>query len=533
MIKYDAIIIGAGFSGIYQLHSLRDKLNLNTLLIESGDDLGGTWYWNRYPGARCDSESYTYNFTFSKEIFENWSWPERYSKQDVILKYLNYVAEQLSLKKDMLFSNKVITAHFNDKNNLWNVKTNKGKNFICKYLISAVGCLSSANIPKINGLDKFKGKWYHTGKWPHSGVDFRNKRVAQIGVGSTGIQLAPEIAKSAKKLSIFQRSANFSIPARNEIVNDKYKENIKVNYQTIKNLIKSTPTGHAFHFSSQSALDVSDEERKKTYENGWQKGGLGFRGLFKDLTTNLEANKTVVNFIKEKVKSTLHNKDYAKVVTNFNYPFATRRPTLNTNYYETFNKDNVELIDISKDLIKEITKTGISTLNNNYEFDIIVFATGYDAITGALLSIDMVGKNNIKLSELWKNGPSTYLGLQVPGFPNFFTITGPGSPSVLTNVPMAIEQHVEFITDCISHMEKNNFKTIETNDESSLKWRAIIDKAVSETLIPESKSSWLYGGNIEGKAKVFMPYPSGLPKYKKICEDIVLKNYEGFNFTNN
>ena len=247
----------------------------------------------------------------------------------------------------------------------------------------------------------------------------------------------------------------------------------------------------------------------------------------------MDANKTVVNFIKEKIKETLQNKNYAKVVTSFNYPFATRRPTLNTNYYETFNKDNVELIDISSDTIKEITENGIKTKKNNYEFDIIVLATGYDAITGALLSIDLVGKNNIKLKELWKNGPLTYLGIQIPGFPNFFTITGPGSPSVLTNVPMAIEQHVEFITDCISHMEKNNFRSIETNNKNSLKWRERIDKAVSETLIPESKSSWLYGGNIEGKARVFMPYPSGLPTYKKICDDIVLKNYEGFNLTKN
>jgi cation diffusion facilitator CzcD-associated flavoprotein CzcO len=533
MVGYDAIIIGAGFSGIYQLHSLRDKLKLNTLIIESGKDLGGTWYWNRYPGARCDSESHTYNFTFSKEIFENWSWPEKYSKQDIILEYLNYVVEKLSLKKDMLFDNKVVKAHFDEKSNLWNIKTNKDKTFSCKYLISAVGCLSAANIPKINGLNKFKGKWYHTGKWPHTGVDFKNKRVAQIGVGSTGIQLAPEIAKSAKKLSIFQRSANFSIPARNEVVNNEYKKKIKNNYQEIKDLIKSTPTGHAFHFSSQSALDVSNEDRKKIYENGWKKGGLSFRGLFRDIITNLDANKTVVNFIKEKVEATMLNKDYAKVVTDFNYPFATRRPTLNTDYYETFNKDNVELIDISKDSIKEITETGIRTIKNNYELDIIVFATGYDAITGALLSIDIVGRNNTKLHELWKSGPLSYLGLQVPGFPNFFTITGPGSPSVLTNVPMAIEQHVEFITDCISHMEKNKYSTIETNNEYSLKWREVIDKAVDETLIPESKSSWLYGGNIEGKPKVFMPYPSGLPKYKKICEDIALKNYEGFNFDKN
>ena len=311
MVIYDAIIIGAGFSGIYQLHSLRDKLKLNTLVIESGKDLGGTWYWNRYPGARCDSESHTYNFTFSKEIFENWSWPERYSKQDVILEYLNYVVEKLSLKKDMLFDNKVIKAHFDEKSSLWNIKTDKDKTFSCKYLISAVGCLSAANIPKINGLNKFKGNWYHTGKWPHTGVDFKNKRVAQIGVGSTGIQLAPEIAKSAKMLSIFQRSPNFSIPARNEIVNDKYKKKIKDNYQEIRDLIKSTPTGHAFQFSSQSALDVSNEDRKKIYENGWQKGGLGFRGLFKDITTNLDANKTVVNFIKEKVEATMQNKDYA------------------------------------------------------------------------------------------------------------------------------------------------------------------------------------------------------------------------------
>jgi len=528
---YDSIIIGAGFSGIYQLYSLREKLKLKTLILESGDDLGGTWYWNRYPGARCDSESFTYNFTFSKEIFENWEWPERYSNQEVILKYLNYVVKNLNLKKDMLFSQKIISAHYDEKNNMWNIKTNKGLEFSCKYLISAVGCLSAANIPNIDGLKDFNGEWYHTGNWPHQGVDFKNKNVAQIGVGSTGIQLAPEIAKTAKKLSIFQRSANYSIPAKNEIVNDDFKKYVKENHEEIRGLVKETLTGHAFHFSKQSAMDVNDKERKEIYDKAWNKGGLGFRGVFKDLTTNINSNNTVVDFIKEKVKSIIKNNDYAETVTSFNHPFATRRPTLNTNYYETFNEEHVELVDIKKEPIKKITKNGIETSKKDYAFDIIIFATGYDAITGALLAIDIVGKKNLSLKDLWKNGPLTFLGLQIPGFPNFFTITGPGSPSVLTNVPIAIEQHVEFITDCIDYMEKNKIKKIETNNDAALKWRDEIDKEVNKTLIPESKNSWLYGANVAGKPNIFMPYPGGLPKYREICRKIAKDNYMAFDLS--
>lgn len=528
---FDTIIVGAGFSGLYQLHKFRDKLNLKSLVIEEGDGIGGTWYWNGYPGARCDSESYSYGYTFSKEIYENWKWKERYPKQTIILKYLNYVSKKLNLKKDILFGHKVVTSIYLEKKNLWKVKTNKNKIFFCKYLISAVGSLSSANIPNIKGIKNFNGEWYHSGRWPKKFVNFKNKTVAQIGTGSSGIQIAPEIAKIAKKIVIFQRTPNYSIPARNSQLTKDFKKYIKKNYKKVKKLLKKTPGGHTFHFSKKSAFDFNEKKRNLIYERAWKKGSLSFRATFKDITKSIKANKTASKFIKNKILSVVKNKKFAKILTNFDHPFTSKRPTLNTNYYETFNKKNVDLVDLKVNPIIKITKKGIKTKEKEYLFDKIIFATGFDAFTGSILSLNLIGKENKKLKSLWKNGPKTYLGIMMPYFPNLFVVQGPGSPSVLTNVPVQIEQHVEWITNCIDYLEKNKKQTIEATTKSANIWSKEIMKLANASLFMKAKSSWYKGDNIPGKPKIFIPYPGEMPKYRNICDKAKKNKYKQFKIS--
>ena len=528
LLQFDTIIIGAGISGLYQLHKCRDELNLKTLAVEEGSDIGGTWYWNRYPGARCDSESHTYGYTFSEKIYKNWTWKEKYPKQNTIFKYLKFVEKKLNLRKDILFNNKIISAKYLEKKNLWKIKTSKNKILSSKYLICAVGSLSSTNIPKIKGLNTFKGKYYHTGRWPKKKVNLKDQVVAQIGTGSSGIQVAPEIAKVVKKLVIFQRTPNYSIPARNkkltkEIINKHLKD-----YEKIKKLIKKTPGGHTFSFPNRSVFDFSKIERDKIFEKAWHKGSLSFRACFGDITKNLNANKKASNFIKEKILKIVKDKKIAKILTNFDHPFTSKRPTLNTNYYETFNRKNIELIDLKTNPIIKITKRGIKTKNNEFNFDKIIFATGYDALTGPLLSLNLVGNKKIKLKNFWNKSPKTYLGLMIPNFPNLFVIQGPGSPSVLTNVPVQIEQHVEWITNCLKFLIKKNKKTIEPTMDSANKWSNEIKKLADASLFMKAKISWYKGDNIPGKPKVFIPYPGGLPRYRNICNKVEKNKYKEF-----
>ncbi len=528
MTNFDSIIIGAGISGLYQLHKCRDELNLKTLAIEEGTDIGGTWYWNRYPGARCDSESHTYGYTFSKKIYKNWTWKEKFPNQATILKYLKYVEKKLNLRKDILFNNKIISAKYLERKNLWQVKTNKNKVLFCKYLICAVGSLSAANIPKLRGLNKYEGKYYHTGRWPKKSVNLKDQVVAQIGTGSSGIQVAPEIAKVVKKLVIFQRTPNYSIPARNKKLTKEFIINFKKDYEKIKKLLKKTPGGHTFSFPNRSVFDFNNMERNKIYEKAWIKGSLAFRACFGDITKNIKANKTASNFIEKKILKIVKDKKVAKILTNFDHPFTSKRPTLNTNYYETFNKKNVQLVDLKSNPIIKITKKGIKTKKNNFIFDKIIFATGYDALTGPLLSLKLVGKNQTKLKDLWSKKPKTYLGIMIPKFPNLFIVQGPGSPSVLTNVPVQIEQHVEWITNCLRFLESKKKKSIETSLSSAKKWSSEIKKLADASLFMKAKSSWYKGDNIPGKPKVFIPYPGGLPRYRNICNKVEINQYKEF-----
>jgi cation diffusion facilitator CzcD-associated flavoprotein CzcO len=529
--QLDAVIIGAGFSGLYQMLCLRDRLGLSVLGLDMADGVGGTWYWNRYPGARCDSESHSYSYYFSDELLKKWTWSERYPGQAEILEYLNFVADHFDLKRSFRFKTKLLSAHYDEQANLWELCTDDGERYRTRFLISAVGNLSSANIPAIPGLDRFKGPWYHTGQWPHQGVDFTGLRVGVVGTGSTGIQAIPVIAAQAKALTVFQRTANYSIPAHNGPLDDAFKHYCREHPDEIRTILHATPNGHPFYISETSALSLSDQERHAVYEKAWEKGGLRFRASFKDLLSSEEANKTAAEFIKQKIRSMVKDPRKAQVLSDIDHPFAAKRPPIDTDYFETYNLAHVDLIDIRENPIDSITEEGIRTTNGLFKLDAIVFATGFDAMTRPILNLNLRGRNGVALSDAWEAGPINYMGLQVPGFPNFFMVTGPGSPSVLTNMPVAIEQHVEWISDCIAHMRAEGLHRVEPQPQASAQWMQEVNQAAAATLLPKAKHSWYLGANIPGKPRVFMPYAGGMAHYRKRCETITANGYEGFLMT--
>jgi cation diffusion facilitator CzcD-associated flavoprotein CzcO len=529
--EFDALIIGAGFSGLYQLHSLRDRLGLSVRVLEAGDGVGGTWYWNRYPGARCDSESYYYSYSFSEDLQQEWEWTERYPEQPEIMRYLNHVADRFDLRRDIQLGTRVTEASFDDDANLWRVGTAGGERFAAKFLITAVGCLSTANIPQVEGLDTFQGQWYHTGQWPHGGVDFTGRRVGLVGTGSTGIQAVPVIAEAAAHLTVFQRTPNYSVPARNGPMDAEFQRQIKAEYGEIRRKTRATTNGHPFFISERSALDATPEERQALYAAAWEQGGLRFRATFKDLLSDKAANDTAAEFIRAKIREIVKDPAVAEKLTPYDHPFAAKRPPIDTNYFETFNRNNVALVDVRESPIERVTPGGIKTRDAEYALDIIVFATGFDAMTGPLLSMDIRGKGGRSLKEAWAAGPRTYLGLQVAGFPNLFTITGPGSPSVLCNMPVPIEQHVEWIADCIAHMRERGLKRIEATAEAADTWVEHVNEAASATLLPLANSSWYLGANVPGKPRVFMPYAGGMARYRRICDEVATKGYEGFSLS--
>lgn len=528
---FDAIVIGAGFSGLYQLHLLRGRLGLKVKVLERGDGVGGTWYWNRYPGARCDSESHSYCYYFDDEILQEWEWSERYPQQPEIVSYLNFVADKLDLKKDIQFGANVVAARYDEAANIWHVETKDGEVFTAKYFITGVGCLSSANVPDIPGRDSFKGDWYHTGQWPHEGVDFTGKRVGQIGTGSTGIQAVPVIAETAEHLTVFQRTANYSIPAQNGPLSDEFKKWAKANTGEIRRTMHASTNGHPFLFEERDVADVTDAERQAIYEKAWEVGGLRFRATFRDLLIDKAANDTAAEFLKSKIREIVKDPEKAETLANIDHPFATKRPPIDTGYFEAYNRDNVGIVDLRKTPIVEITGKGVRTADKEYELDIIVFATGFDAMTGSLLKLGIVGRDGMPLSKAWEAGPRTYLGLQVAGFPNMFTITGPGSPSVLCNMPVAIEQHVEWVADCIEHMEKNGIDRIEPTEEAVTGWVDHVNDAANATLLPQAGHSWYLGANVPGKPRVFMPYAGGMARFRKICTEVAADGYRGFAFS--
>jgi cation diffusion facilitator CzcD-associated flavoprotein CzcO len=526
--ELDALVIGAGFAGLYQLMCLRDRLGLSVKALEAGGGVGGTWYWNRYPGARCDSESHVYWYTFAPELMREWEWSERYPGQPEIMRYLNFVADKLDLKRDIEFDTRVVAAHYDEAANRWRVRTEQGDTYIVKFLVTAVGCLSTANVPKIPGLKDFAGDWYHTGQWPHAGVDFTGKRVGMIGTGSTGIQAAPVIAASANHLTVFQRTANYSVPARNAPLEPDFRQYIKDHAGDIRALTHETINGMGFRIESRLAVETPAQERETIYEAAWERGGLQFRAAFQDMLVDKSANDTAADFIKRKIRSVVKDPKTAAILSDIDHPYAAKRPPIDTNYFETYNRPNVSLVDVRAAPIECITAAGICTTEREYPLDIIVFATGFDAMTGPMLAMDIRGRDGLALKDVWEAGPRTYLGLQVAGFPNLFTITGPGSPSVLCNMPVAIEQHADWITDCIEHLRAEGLERIEARPDSVEKWVAEVNEVANKTVFPLATHSWYLGANIPGKPRVFMPYAGGMVRYREICADVAARGYEGF-----
>ena len=444
------------------------------------------------------------------------------------MRYLNHVADRFDLRRSIRFGTRVTAAHYDEGTNRWQVVTQAGERLAAKFLITAVGCLSTANVPSIPGLDSFKGRWVHTGQWPHEGVDFTGKRVGLIGTGSTGIQATPVIAETARHLTVFQRTANYSVPARNAPLTPAFQRHLRENYADIVRVMRKTTNGHSYTIEDRSAFDVTPDERKALYETAWEKGGLQFRATFRDLLIDKAANDTAAEFIKSKIRQIVKDPATAEKLADIDHPYAAKRPPIDTNYFEAFNRDNVTLVDVRAAPIEAITPTGIRTRDAEYALDIIVFATGFDAMTGPLLRMDIRGRGGLPLAEAWKAGPRNYLGLQVAGFPNLFTVTGPGSPSVLCNMPVAIEQHVEWITGCIAHMRAHSLERIEARPEAMERWVEQVNIAANATLLPQAHHSWYLGANVPGKPRVFMPYAGGMARYRDICAGIAARGYDGF-----
>ncbi|GMG90533.1 cyclohexanone monooxygenase [Cupriavidus sp. TKC] len=528
MQKIDAIVVGAGFSGLYMLYRLRE-LGLTARGYEAGDDVGGVWYWNRYPGAKCDIESVYYNYTFSEELLQEWTWTTRYPDQPAILGYLNHVADRFDLRRDIEFRTRVVSAHYDEGARRWVVLTDRGETLVARYFISGVGCLSSSNTPGFRGLETFEGEQFHTGNWPHQPVDFRGKRVGVIGTGSSGIQAIPEIAVQAEHLYVFQRTPQFSTPAVNRRYEPEYISQIKANYGEVKRAMRESWAGTPRRLPSLSALEDSDEGRQRTYEQAWSAGGW-LLSTYKDIVTNAEANETVCEFIREKIHGIVRDPEVASRLAP-RHQYGVKRPVLDTNYFETFNRDNVTLVDVKADPIVAITPDGLRTRAQAYGLDTLVFATGYDAMTGALFRIDIRGRQGVTLKDKWGDGAAirTYLGVATSGFPNFFTITGPESPSVLSNMVVSIEQHVEWISDCIAYMQARDIEVIEPDSQAEAGWSKHCKEVADTTLLPKGES-WYTGANIQGKRMSFPIYLAGVGTYRTICDRVAANGYEGFTF---
>jgi len=521
--ELDVIIVGAGFSGLYMLYKMR-KMNLKALIIERASDAGGTWFWNRYPGARCDIESIEYSYSFSDELQQEWNWSNRYSDQSEILDYVNYVVKKFNLKENIVFNTSVKSATFDENLKNWIVETDS-KSYSSKFCVMATGTLSSIKQPNFDGLENFKGDWYVTGEWPHEKLDFTSKKVAIIGTGSSAVQSIPVIAEEAKNLTVFQRSPNYTIPANNRPLTEKELSNAKSSYDQIREKAKYTRAGIGYNqFEERKLLDLSSEEINKELNNRWKIGGQEiFTAGFTDVGVNVEANKIVADFVKSKIKEIVKDPNVAELLSPED-AIGCKRLCADTNYFETYNRENVELIDLNSNPINSITENGILTKNKEFKFDTIIFATGFDAMTGALQAIDITGKNGKKLKQVWKDGPKSFLGLLINGFPNLFTVTGPGSPSVLTNMMVAIEQHVEWISNCINFLSKSNLNEVEADELFQIEWMDHIEEVAKNTL-RYTCNSWYVGANVPGKKRVFMPYAGGFGKYREKCDEIAENNY--------
>ena len=527
--EYDAVVIGAGFAGLYAIHKLTD-MGFRVRAFEKGDDVGGVWYWNRYPGARCDCESYYYSYAFSEALQQDWTWSLRYSEQPEILRYLQHVADRFDLRRHISFSSAVSRAAFDDGSDLWRVRTESGETVTSRYVVSAMGCLSKVNWPDIPGLQTFEGGRYHTAAWPHAGVDFTGRRVGVIGTGASAVQAIPRIARQAGHLTVFQRTANWVLPACNRETDSGFDSWVKANYGDIRRQCLDSAGAVPFEPPRTSALAVSDAERQATYQRLWDRGGMRFFTAFTDLFTDLAANETAQAFVRDQILRMVRDPAMGRALAPNDHPIGVKRPPLDDEYYETFNRENVTLVDIRQAPIQAIEPGAVRTADATYELDDLVVATGFDALTGALLALDIRGRGGARLRDKWQAGPETYLGLAVAGFPNLFTVTGPLSPSVLANMPTAVEQHVDWIASCMDHMRRQGIDTVEPTEAAEGAWVDHAQDVVSHTLYPRA-NSWYLGANIPGKPRRFSVYVGGFASYRARCDDVARSGYEGFRFS--
>jgi cation diffusion facilitator CzcD-associated flavoprotein CzcO/acetyl esterase/lipase len=523
----DVVVVGAGFAGMYLLHRLRG-LGFSARVIEAGDDVGGTWYWNRYPGARCDIQSLDYSYSFDPELDDEWKWSEKYAPQPEILRYAQHVADKHDLRRDIEFSTRVESAAWDESEARWHLHTSRGERLTCRFYVMATGCLSAPKDVDIPGADRFAGDVYFTSRWPHAGVDFTGKRVAVIGTGSSAIQSIPIIAGQAAQLTVFQRTPNFSIPANNGPIPADKRAALGQGREQYREAARRTSGGVPVEVSELSALAVSDAERLARYERAWEDGGIiEFLGTYADHLVNAQANELLAEFVRNKIRATVRDPQTAEALCPKSYPIGTKRLCVDTGYYETFNRPHVRLVDLRSHPIATLTETGVDLVDESLEFDVIVFATGFDAMTGAIVGVDIAGRGGLTLKDAWAGGPTTYLGLMAAGFPNLFMITGPGSPSVLSNMIVSIEQHVDWIADCLQHLRAEGLESIEPTEAAVAGWVQHVNDFADITLMPQA-NSWYMGANVPGKARVFLPYAGGVGTYRTVCEEVVAGDYLGF-----
>ncbi len=524
----DAVVVGAGFAGLYMLHRLRG-LGLDARIVERASGVGGTWYWNRYPGARCDVTSMEYSYEFDEALQQEWAWSEKYATQPEILEYVNHVADRFDLRRDIVFETTVESAHWHDDDRRWQVQTSAGS-VSARFLVMATGCLSSTNLPDFPGLETYRGDWYHTGDWPHEPVDFTGKRVGVIGTGSSAIQSIPIIAEQAEHLHVFQRTPNYSVPAHNAPIPAEEQAAIKARYGELRaaNRQMQSCFGAELPPGREAAMQDSEEQRREQFEARWEIGGLPFLGGYADVLVDPASNEAAAAFVREKIHEIVDDPEVAELLSP-DQRIGCKRMCVDTGYYATFNRDNVTLVDISGRAIDAITETGVRVGDETWDFDAIVFATGFDAMTGSLLKIDVVGREGLSLREKWEAGPRTYLGLEVAGFPNMFMISGPGSPSVLTNMLVSIQQHVEFVADCLAYMAEHDKQVIEAELAAEDEWVTVVNTIADATIFPTC-NSWYLGANVPGKPRVFMPF-IGFPPYAAKCDEVAAKGYEGFRLS--
>ena len=521
---YDAIVIGAGVSGLYQLYRLRE-LGLSVRCYEDGSGVGGTWYWNRYPGCRFDSESEAYGYSWSEELLQEWDWKEHYSGQPENEKYLNYVADKFDLRKDIQFNARVASAVYNEETNRWDVRLESGQRAQAQFLIAAVGLLSARYTPPFEGIESFRGESFHTSRWPKEKVDFRGKRVAVIGTGATAVQLIPEIAPEVGHLTVFQRTPNYCAPCRNSEVTPEEQRQWKASYSEIHKQIRETTVGLRHEFDPRKTFDVPQEERLAFYEELWAKPGFTkWLSNFHDIMTDLDANEDFSEFVRNKIRDRVKDPVVAEKLVPKDHPFGSKRIPLETNYYEAYNRDNVRLVDVREAPIESITPSGVKTTAQEYAFDVIIYATGFDAVTGALTRIDIRGQDGQTIKDKWANGPRNYLGLQSAGFPNFFMAIN----SAFCNYTVCAESIVEWITDCIHHMRDKGFRRIAPKPQVEDAWMAYINKVAAGSIFTQAKSAWFMGTNIPGKTRAVLLNPLPAPAYRAKCAEAAAKGYEDF-----